>query len=184
MTDEEQRRTTQLAVTGLLAPTSSGGQVVTSVFPALDDPEVAVDVLRGDLGLDDGRGQSIFTVDRSKLDTGELTRVARQNMRPGDEITLDDGTRVRFDGVRDWVSLQVSHDPAQGGCSCSAVFVLAGLMLSLAVRRRRFWVRLTRRRRPQAAPGWSCGGLARARTARATARSSTASPRRCWDAPG
>ncbi len=78
VTDEEQRRTTQLAVTGLLAPTSSGGQVVTSVFPALDDPEVAVDVLRGDLGLDDGRGQSIFTVDRGKLDTGELTRVARQ----------------------------------------------------------------------------------------------------------
>ena len=35
VTDEEQRRTSQLAVTGLLAPTSSGGQVVTSVFPAL-----------------------------------------------------------------------------------------------------------------------------------------------------
>jgi cytochrome c biogenesis protein len=159
VTDEEQRRTTQLAVTGLLAPTSSGGQVVTSVFPALDDPEVAVDVLRGDLGLDDGRGQSIFTVDRGKLDTGELTRVARKNMRPGDEITLDDGTRVRFDGVRDWVSLQVSHDPAQLWVLVSAVFVLAGLMLSLAVRRRRFWVRLT----PDAAGGTrvELGGLAR-----------------------
>ena len=159
VTDEEQRRTTQLAVTGLLAPTSSGGQVVTSVFPALDDPEVAVDVLRGDLGLDDGRGQSIFTVDRSKLDTGELTRVARKNMRPGDEITLDDGTRLRFDGVRDWVSLQVSHDPAQLWVLVSAIFVLAGLMLSLAVRRRRFWVRLT----PDAAGGTrvELGGLAR-----------------------
>jgi len=159
VTDEEQRRTTQLAVTGLLAPTSLGGQVVTSVFPALDDPEVAVDVLRGDLGLDDGRGQSIFTVDRGNLDTGELTRVARQNMRPGDEITLDDGTRVRFDGVRDWVSLQVSHDPAQLWVLVSAIFVLAGLMLSLAVRRRRFWVRLT----PDAAGGTRVefGGLAR-----------------------
>ena len=163
---------------GLLAPTSSGGQVVTSVFPALDDPEVAVDVLRGDLGLDDGRGQSIFTVDRSRLDTGELTRVARENMRPGDEITLDDGTRVRFDGVRDWVSLQVSHDPAQVWVLVSAVFVLAGLMLSLAVRRRRFWVRLTPRR-PRAAPAWSSAGSP-ARTARATARSSTGSRRRCW----
>ncbi len=41
----------------------------------------------------------------------------------------------------------------------SAVFVLAGLMLSLAVRRRRFWVRLT----PQAAGGTrvELGGLAR-----------------------
>src|SRR3954447_7793010 len=159
VTDEQQRRTSQLAVTGLLAPTSSGGQVVTSVFPALDDPEVAVDVLRGDLGLDDGRGQSIFTVDRSKLGTGELTRAARKNMRPGDEITLDDGTRVRFDGVRDWVSLQVSHDPAQVWVLTSAVFMLTGLMLSLAVRRRRFWVRLT----PAGAGGTrvELGGLAR-----------------------
>jgi cytochrome c biogenesis protein len=142
ITDEQQRRTSQLAVTGLLAPTSSGGQVVTSVFPALEDPEVAVDVLRGDLGLDDGRGQSIFTVDRSGLDNGTLTRVARQNMRPGDEITLDDGTRVRFDDVRDWVSLQISHDPAQGWVLAFALLALAGLLLSLTVRRRRFWVRL------------------------------------------
>jgi cytochrome c biogenesis protein len=143
VTDEQQRRTTQLAVTGLLAPTSSGGQVVTSVFPALEDPEVAVDVLRGDLGLDDGRGQSIFSVDRSGLDNGTLTRVARQNMKPGDEITLDDGTRIRFDDVRDWVSLQVSHDPAQGWVLVFAVLVLVGLLLSLTVRRRRFWARLT-----------------------------------------
>jgi cytochrome c biogenesis protein len=143
VTDDEQRRTSQLAVTGLLAPTSSGGAVVTSVFPALHDPEAAVDVLRGDLGLDDGRGQSIFVVDRSGLDTGVLTRVARANMRPGDEITLDDGTRVRFDGVRDWVSLQVSHDPAQAWVLVFAVFALVGLLLSLSVRRRRFWVRLT-----------------------------------------
>ena len=143
VTDEQQRRSTQLAVTGLLAPTSSGGAVVTSVFPALANPEVAVDVLRGDLGLDDGRGQSIFTVDRSGLENGTLTRVARENLRPGDELTLDDGTRVRFDGVRDWVSLQVSHDPAQGWVLVFAVLVLAGLLLSLTVRRRRFWVRLT-----------------------------------------
>ena len=159
VTDEQQRRTTQLAVTGLLAPTSSGGTVVTSVFPALLNPEVAVDVLRGDLGLDDGRGQSIYTVDRGGLADGTLTRVARQNLRPGDEITLDDGTRVRFDGVRDWVSLQVSHDPAQGFVLAFAVLVLLGLLLSLTIRRRRFWVRLT----PDgpAATRVELGGLAR-----------------------
>src|SRR5919107_689724 len=143
VTDDAQRRTSQLAITGLLAPTSSGGPVVTSVFPAANDPEVAVDVLRGDLGLDDGRGQSIFTVDRGGLETGALVRVARENMRPGDEITLDDGTRIRFEGLRDWVSLQVSHDPAQGWVLVSAVFLLAGVLLSLTVRRRRFWAPLT-----------------------------------------
>ena len=29
------------------------------------------------------------------------------------EIDFDDGTTVRFDGVKSWVYLQVSHDPAQ-----------------------------------------------------------------------
>ncbi len=141
--DEAERRRTQLAITGLLAPTSSGGQVVTSVFPALRDPEVAIDVLRGDLGLDNGRGQSIFNVDQSKVDSGALVRVARANLVPGQELTLDDGTVIRFDSVRQWVNLQISHDPGQGAVLAFAVLLLIGLGLSLTIRRRRFWVRLT-----------------------------------------
>ena len=100
VTDEAQRRGSQLAITGLLAPTSSGGPVVTSVYPALRDPEVAVDVLRGDLGLDDGRGQSIFTVDQSKIDSGQLVRVARANLVPGQQLQLDDGTRSASTAAR------------------------------------------------------------------------------------
>lgn len=163
VTGEEQRRQTGLAITGLLAPTSSGGKVVTSVFPALRDPEAAIDVLRGDLGLDDGRGQSIFEVDQSKIDSGELKRVARANLVPGQSITLDDGTTVRFDDVRQWVALQVGHDPGELFVLVFAVLVLVGLALSLAIRRRRFWARLT----PLTGPDGSertvveFGGLAR-----------------------
>jgi ResB protein required for cytochrome c biosynthesis len=113
------------------------------VYPALRDPEVAIDVLRGDLGLDDGRGQSIFQVDRSKIDTGELKRVARANLVPGQSVTLDDGTTVRFDDVQDWVYLQVGHDPGQLAVLAFAVLLLLGLGLSLSIRRRRFWARLT-----------------------------------------
>lgn len=142
VTDEKQRRATGLAITGLLAPTSSGGAVVTSVFPALRDPEVAVDVLRGDLGLDDGRGRSIFAVPQENVDAGTLKRVARTNLTPGRSITLDDGTVVTFDGVGQWVNLQISHDPGQGLVLLFAMTLLAGLLLSLAIRRRRFWVRL------------------------------------------
>ncbi|MGE3285307.1 MAG: cytochrome c biogenesis protein ResB, partial [Pseudonocardia sp.] len=141
--DLEQRRTSQLAITGLFAPTSSGGKVVTSVFPELRNPEVAVDVLRGDLGLDDGRGQSIFTVSAEQVQSGALARVARANLTPGQEVRLDDGTTVRFDGVREWASLQVSHDPGQLAVLVFAVLALGGLAVSLSVRRRRFWVRLT-----------------------------------------
>jgi cytochrome c biogenesis protein len=140
--DEGSRRANQLAVTGLLAPTSSGGTVITSVYPAALRPEVAVDVLRGDLGLDDGRGQSIFEVPRAQLDSGAVKRVARQNLFVGEQLRLDDGTTVRFDGVVPWVGLQVSHDPAEHLVLVFAVLMLLGLGTSLTVKRRRFWARL------------------------------------------
>jgi cytochrome c biogenesis protein len=163
VTDEEQRRKSQLAITGLFAPTSSGGDVVTSVFPSLENPEVAVDVLRGDIGLDDGRGQSIFQVDQSKIDSGQLVRVARANLVPGQSLTLDDGTVVTFDGVKDWVSLQVSHDPGQDYVLAFAVCILLGLGASLSIRRRRFWARLAPAEGADGAPRTvvEIGGLAR-----------------------
>src|SRR5690606_42040438 len=60
-----------------------------------------------------GRPQSIFGVDQSMVEQGRLKQVARENLRLGEEIRLDDGTVVRFDGVERWVNLQVSHDPFQ-----------------------------------------------------------------------
>ncbi|WP_084211503.1 cytochrome c biogenesis protein ResB [Pseudonocardia acaciae] len=142
LSDEAARRANQIAVTGLLAPTSTGGKVITSQYPELLRPEVAVDVLRGDLGLDDGRGQSIFEVPKQRLDSGAVKRVARQNLLPGQQLRLDDGTTVRFDSVTTWVSLQVSHDPAQDWVLVFAVLILAGLGTSLTIKRRRFWARI------------------------------------------
>lgn len=143
VTTDAQRRATQLAITGLFAPTSSGGTVVTSTYPALTNPEVAADVYRGDLGLDSGKGQSIFGIDQSMVDQGRLVRVARENLVPGQTITLDDGTRIRFDDVEQWVRLQVSHDPAQDAVLVAAIALLVGITLSLTIKRRRFWVRVT-----------------------------------------
>ncbi|MFC7618030.1 cytochrome c biogenesis protein ResB [Actinokineospora soli] len=142
VTDPAERRTKQLAITGLFAPTQIvHGGVLSSSFPDLTDPGVAVDVMRGDLGIDSGRGQSIFEIDQSLVDSGRLTRVARQNLSLGDAITLDDGTVVKFSGVERWVSLQVSHDPAQPWVLGFAVAMLIGLGVSLTVKRRRLWVR-------------------------------------------
>jgi cytochrome c biogenesis protein len=157
---EAARRQDQLAVTGLLAPTSSGGKVITSVYPAPLDPEVAVLVYRGDLGLDDGRGQSIFQIDQRQVRSGALTQVAMKNLFIGQPLTLDDGTTIRFDGVTPWVDLQISHDPAQRYVLVFAVLMLLGLGLSLTVKRRRFWARIG----PGDRPGRTVleiGGLAR-----------------------
>ncbi len=143
ITDDAQRRTRQLAITGLLAPTAfMHGSVLTSSAPGLDQPAVAVDVLRGDLGLDAGRGQSVFEVDQSLIDDGRLKKVARQNLKVGEELKLDDGTKIRFDGVGQWVSLQVSHDPTQGFVLGFAITMFLGLGASLLVKRRRLWVRV------------------------------------------
>jgi cytochrome c biogenesis protein len=142
--DAEQRRKSQLAITGLLAPTAVfQGELLDSAFPAADDPAVAIDVYRGDLGTDSGRGQSIFSIDEKMVRDGKLTKVARQNLEQGEQLTLDDGTVIRFDGVRDWVSLQVSHDPTQVWVLVFSVLVILGLGVSLRIKRRRVWVRAT-----------------------------------------
>ncbi len=64
------------------------------------------------------------------------------NLRPGESATLPDGTQVRFDGATDFVNLQVSHDPAQRWVLVSALTMMAGLLVSLLVKRRRVWVRV------------------------------------------
>ncbi|MGH3837372.1 MAG: cytochrome c biogenesis protein ResB [Pseudonocardiaceae bacterium] len=143
VTDDAVRRTRQLAITGLFAPTAAfQGALLSSGFPDLFDPAVAIDVLQGDLGNNSGRGQSIFSIDQSMVDSGRLKQVARQNLRPGEQLTLPDSTVVRFDAVTRFVSLQVSYDPAQRWVLGFAILVLGGLGLSLAVKRRRFWVRV------------------------------------------
>src|SRR5699024_3985891 len=95
----------------------------------------------GDLGLDSGRGQSIFNVDERMVEQGRLNRVARENLRPGEDIRLDDGTTVRFDGVQRWVNLQVSHDPFQVWVLGFAIAIIFSLGASLLIKRRRIWVR-------------------------------------------
>ena len=49
---------------------------------------------------------------------------------------------MTFDGWKQWVSLQVSHDPTQGYLLIAAVCMVVGLIGSLGVRRRRVWLRL------------------------------------------
>ncbi|NKY37755.1 cytochrome c biogenesis protein ResB [Nocardia speluncae] len=142
-TDAE-RRQNQIAIEGLFAPTASfHGTLLTSVYPAMTDPAVAVDVYRGDTGLDTGRSQSIFALDQEMVRQGRLTKEDRVNLRPGESTTLSDGTEVRFDGAEEFANIQVSHDPAQQWVLVSSVVMMAGLLVSLLITRRRVWLRVT-----------------------------------------
>lgn len=153
--DLYERRQNQLAIQGLFAPTASwsgeNGELLTSAFPAMRDPAVAIDVYRGDNGLDTGVGQNIFTLDPALIHAGQLQKIDRVNLSQGESVTLDDGTVVTFEGANEYANYVVASDPTQVWVLASAVTMLAALVASLMVKRRRVWVRIA------AAPG---GGTA------------------------
>lgn len=161
----DERRKRQLAITGLFAPTQQmDGKLLSSRFPDMRDPAVAIDIYRGDTGLDTGKPQSLFSIDTRLIDQKRLTKLKRVNLGLGQEVRLDDGTVVRFDGATPFVNLQVSHDPGQLWVLVSALSMMAGLLVSLVVRRRRVWARITTGSGGQAGPGTvnvELGGLAR-----------------------
>jgi cytochrome c biogenesis protein len=140
----DQRREHQIAIQGLLAPTEQlTGGLLSSSFPALYAPAVAVDIYAGDTGLDTGRPQSLYALDPRLIEAHRLSRVARVDLRAGEQVRLDsDGAVVGFDGAVPFVNLQVSHDPGQVWVLVSAIAMMGGLLVSLLVRRRRIWVRI------------------------------------------
>ncbi|CAJ1508772.1 cytochrome c biogenesis protein ResB [[Mycobacterium] burgundiense] len=142
--DVDERRKQQIAVQGLLAPTEQlHGTLLSSSYPAPNNPAVAIDIYRGDTGLDSGRPQSLFSLDQKLIDQGRLEKLDRVNLRVGDDVRLDDGSVLSFDRVTPFVNLQVSHDPGQLWVLVFSLTMMAGLLVSLVIRRRRIWVRLT-----------------------------------------
>lgn len=133
----------QLAIVGIFAPSGivSGG-VLTSGFPELLAPAVAVEVYRGDLGMDRGDPQSVFSIDTRQVDKGLLTEQGRANLSVGESMTLDDGTVITFTGAKNFVSLQTSYDPVQGFALLFAILLVGGILTSLTIKRRRVWYRV------------------------------------------
>lgn len=137
----------QLGFQGLFLPSAAldpkRGPI--SVFPDVTLPRAVLNAWRGDLGLDAGAAQSVYQLDTSKMK--QITRGGRpvaQSLAPGGTMTLPDGLgSITFDGVRRWATLQVAHDPGKEPALGAAALALAGLMLSLFVRRRRVWVRVS-----------------------------------------
>lgn len=134
----------QLAIAGLFAPTAVvQGGIMTSVFPQATYPGLAVKIYRGDLGVNSGVPQSVYAIDQGQVDAGKLKEVKEVNLFVGQQTTLDDGTVIEFTGYHNWAALQTSYDPGQLWALVFAVLMLGGLMLSLIIKRRRVWFRIT-----------------------------------------
>jgi cytochrome c biogenesis protein len=129
----------QLGITGFFLPSEvedpSGRPI--SIFPAPDNPVAVIGVFAGDLGLDNGVPRSVYTLDTSKMKLLATTQLA-----PGQTLVLPNGQgSVTFVGFDQWATFQISRDPGKGVVLVAVACMVAGLLLSLRVRRRRFWVR-------------------------------------------
>jgi cytochrome c biogenesis protein len=135
----------QLALYGTFAPFGVVGPdgKLTSLSPQPGNPAVAIQIYRGDLGVDGGAPQSVYSIDQRQVTIGALKQVAAAQLLPGKSVTLDDGTKITFDGYSQWATIQVNHDPGQTLVLWAAGAVVLGLLLSLAVRRRRLFLRVS-----------------------------------------
>ncbi len=130
----------QLGFAGVFLPSAveSGGQL-QSAFPAALNPRVSLVAFKGNLGMNSGASQSVYT-----LDTKGLTQlpIAPRPLAAGQSMKLPDGAgTITYLGYQQWVSLAITYDPGQLPALISGFTALAGLILSFLVRRRRVFVR-------------------------------------------
>jgi cytochrome c biogenesis protein len=148
----------QLGFTGVFVPTAVDvGGTLESVFPAADNPVVSLIAYAGNLGMNSGAAQSVYTLDTSGM--RQLT-AQPQVLRVGQSLKLPGGEgTITFTGFRQWASLTITHDPGQLPALICGMAALGGLLLSFVVRRRRIFVRL--RPGPEGGTTVQVGGLAR-----------------------
>ncbi|MBV7432067.1 cytochrome c biogenesis protein ResB [Dermabacteraceae bacterium P13264] len=136
----------QLALLGIFMPTGKIDQRGPhSLFPDLLDPQIALTVYQGDLGLDDGVPRNVYQVDTEKMTPLKGADGAPLLIRlsPGQSAALPGGGSVEFVGVKRFAAFDVAHTPFQLFTLVMALLALVGLALSLFIPRRRVWVRIT-----------------------------------------
>jgi cytochrome c biogenesis protein len=131
-----------LGFTGEFLPTAyeTITGTVGSDFPAAQLPRVILVGYEGNLQLNNGQPQSVYS-----LNTAQMSRIDYpiKLLAPGQSIVLPHGLgTLTFTGYRQWASLAITYDPGQLPALFSALAALAGLILSFLVRRRRIFVRV------------------------------------------
>ena len=138
----------QVGMIGFFYPTvgdsGTAAGALTSTFPGLNDPVLSLNVYVGDLGLDSGVPQSVYSLNTDKLKqvAGPGTSTKALQLKPGQTVELPNGLgTIHLGDIKRYATLDVHHDPAQGWVLVFAILILAGLLTSLFVPRRRLWVK-------------------------------------------
>jgi len=130
----------QLGFRGLFLPTSAISEELGphSIFPAPDDVSVFLGAWQGDLGLDSGVSQSVYT-----LNVDDMTQVGLESLRVGQTWQLPDGSgSIELAGFERWASFQIASDPGKELALIASILAIVGLSLSLFIQRRRVWVKV------------------------------------------
>jgi cytochrome c biogenesis protein len=129
----------QLGFDVVFYPTLQPGSIV-SAFPAPDFPASYLAAWTGDPGMDSGVPQSVY-----KLDKTNMTQLGRvPALLPGQTWTLPGGAgSISLVGYERWASFQIAFDPGKELALIASALALTGLMLSLFVRRRRVWLKVS-----------------------------------------
>ncbi|MET4783474.1 cytochrome c biogenesis protein ResB [Glaciihabitans sp. UYNi722] len=150
----------QVGMRALLYPTAVKDSAGASASnnPDLYNPELALVVYKGDLGIDKGVPTSSYSLNTDKMTeiAGPGIDAATIRLKPGETATIPGGLgSVTFENaapksdaknlqlsVPRFVSLDVHRDPTQGWVLFFAILVLGGLLTSLFIPRRRVWVKV------------------------------------------
>lgn len=134
----------QLAFYAILWPTavaSQDGKQIVSAFPGALRPVITLSSFKGDLGLDSGTPQSVYKLEGIGKTLLPI-KGGEKLLEPGETFTLPGNAgSITFDGMAEYATLSVNHDPGRIPALIAAVLAVLGVATSFLVRRRRVWVR-------------------------------------------
>ena len=114
----------------------SAARGIFSTYPEVLDPRLVLSAWQGDLGLDTGNPQSVYS-----LNTSKMAKIGLKVLTLGSSYNFGAGT-ITFDGWKAWVNLQIVDDPGKFYALYGAIFAILGLLISLFTRQRRIWVKV------------------------------------------
>ena len=109
---------------------------IFSTYPEVLDPRLVLSAWQGDLGLDTGNPQSVYS-----LNTSKMAKIGLKVLTLGSSYNFGVGS-ITFDGWKAWVNLQIVDDPGKLYALYGAIFAILGLLISLFTRQRRIWVKV------------------------------------------
>jgi len=137
----------QVGMVGFFYPsavlTASGA--LASVYPDPDQPIVTFNVFVGDLGLNEGIPRNVYDLDTDSMTpvAGGATGVSPIVLGLGQTQELPNGLgTVTFESLPRFISVDIHRDPTQLPVGIATIFLIAGLVTSLFVVRRRVWVKI------------------------------------------